>query len=99
MPLHISKMMVFLCVLLVFWHMMLFLKHSGGMFLHVFFVSVFQILEPSHFVEFGTSIWVLFLVILSPVMEQIAKRNTLEKKRQRVVLRNQESCGLGVGVP
>ena len=84
MPLHISKIMVFLCVLLVFWHMMFFLKHSGGMFLHVFFVSVFRILEPSHFVEFGTSFWVLFLVILSPVMEKPAKRNTLEKDEKSV---------------
>ena len=85
MLLHISRMMVSLCVLLVFWHVMFFLKHSGGMFLHVFFVSVFRVTEPSHFVEFGTSFWVLFLVILSRVMEQTAKRNTLETKNEKHV--------------
>ena len=102
MPSHISKMMVFLCISFVFLHMMFFLKHSGGMFLRVFFVSVFQLLEPSYFVEFWTSIWVLFLVILGPVMEKTAKRNTLEKKRKkrpRVVPTNSESCESGVGVP
>ena len=70
-------------VLSVFWHMTVFLKHSGGMFLHVLFVSVFQILEPSYFVEFGTSFWVVFLVIRRPVIEKTAKRNTLEKKTKK----------------
>ena len=93
MPLHISKMMVFLCVFLVFWHMVFFLNHSRGMFLHVFFVSVFQILEPSHFVEFWASFWVLFLVILGPVMEKTAKRNTLEKKTKKASASSPDESG------
>ena len=58
-------------------------KLPSGTFSYIIIVSVFQILEPSRFVEFGASFWVLFLVILSPVMEKTAKRNKQKKKTKK----------------